>query len=199
MNSTESPTGVIEKAKGLAYSLLGVGFLVLLIGIVLALVHGMVWIAAWLYPIVQILAGLGFAALVLCLIPSSIFKGSRHFCGNGIVLVSYVWGISVWMYSTLVLYQLWGPVGMVLGFILLGFGSVPLACVALLFRWEWGLIGQLVLWTVIVYVIRALGYWIRSKGESSELKEVIEQNNTKNHRDIAPSGGRGSLPGCEPT
>jgi len=69
------------------------------------------------------------------------------------------------MYATLVLYDHWGTVGMFFGFVLMGFGSVPLAGIACLFRWEWGLIGSLVLGVAIVWVTRLLGVWIVSKGE----------------------------------
>lgn len=160
-------SSISETAKGIGCWILGFGFLAVLIAIGTAFIYGVVWISAKLYPIVEVLSVLGFIVLVLNLLPSAIFKGSRRICGNGIVIVSYVWGVSLWMYSILILYQLWGVGGIYLGFATLGVVTVPLACVASLFRGEWSLTGQLILWAVIVFATRALGYWIISKGEMS--------------------------------
>jgi hypothetical protein len=154
-----------EKVKAGLWTLLTFALFGVLVGLGFAFIYGLVWISAKLLPIVEFLSAIGGAALVLCLLPSAIFRGSRRFCGNGIVLVSYVWGIALWMYATLVLYDHWGAVGMFLGFILMGFGSVPLAGIACLFRWQWGLIGTLVLDVIIIWITRLLGHWIASKGE----------------------------------
>ncbi len=165
MNEPLTRSSVSEGAKGIGYGVLVFAGLLVLAAIGMAFVYGMVWISSKLYPIVEVLSVLGLAVLILNLLPSAIFKGSRRICGNGIVIVSYVWGLSLWMYSILILFQLWGVGGIYLGFVTLGVVTVPLACVALLFRAEWSLTGQLILWAVIVFATRALGYWIISKGE----------------------------------
>ena len=45
----------------------------------------------------------------------------------------------------------------------MGVGSVPVACVALFFAGNWGMIGQIVLSVLIIYATRALGLWVLSK------------------------------------
>lgn len=165
MSELEKYTSFRETAKNVGYVILGLAFLGLLLLLAMGFIYGAVWVSAKLYPIAAGLSVIGLVILVLTLLPSTIFRGSRRFCGNGIVLVSYIWGISLWMYSILVLYQLLGPLGMFLGFAFLGFGSVPLACVALLFHGEWGTIGELILSVLLIFLIRILGYWVISKGE----------------------------------
>ena len=153
-----------ETAEGIGYLLLGIagfGFLILL---ALGFVHGMVWVSGKLFPLVNFLSGLGFVILIINLLPSALFKRSRNYCGIGIISVSYIWGVALWMYSTLVLYWAWGTIGMLLGFMFLGFGSAPLACIALLFQGEWSEMGSIVLSGLIVVSTRALGLWIQSKG-----------------------------------
>ena len=82
------------------------------------------------------------------------------------MVVSYIWGAALWMYATLVLFELWGSLGLLLGFVLLGFGSVPLACIAALLHGEWALLGEMVFGFVIIAATRFLGIWIASKGTS---------------------------------
>lgn len=163
----QAQSSIAEKAKTVGYLILGIAVFGLLAAIAMAFIYGILWISAKLYPIVVILSVLGLIALVVNLLPSAIFKGSRRVCGNGIVIVSYVWGLALWMYATLILYQLWGGVGMFFGFALMGVGSIPLACVAMLFAREWALIGEVLLSVVIIFATRALGHWVISKGQES--------------------------------
>jgi len=151
-----------------------IGF-VLLFALGAAFIYGLVWLSAKLYPIVEALSLLGLVVFLLCL-PLSIFKRIRHRCGNGLVGVSYLWGLGLWMYSILVLYDLWGFTGLYIGFFTLGYVTFPLACLALLFKGEWSLLGQVVLWFVVVFSTRILGIWIISKGADAFIPERAEQN-----------------------
>lgn len=138
--------------------------LVVLLALGVAFIFGLVWVSAKLYPIVEWLSLLGVLVLLVCL-PLSVFKRIRRQCGKGIVGVSYLWGLGLWMYSILCLYELWGIAGIYIGFFTVGYVTVPLACIALLFHGEWSLLGQIVLWFIIAISVRNLGYWIISKGE----------------------------------
>ena len=158
-----------EELKGVGWELVVILFLGLLMGIGLALLYGLVWVVGKLYPLAQALASLGTVLLVLMLLPSAFFKRSRNICGKGVVLVSYLWGLSLWMSALLLLYELWGLVGAFFGVILLPFGAVPLACIALLFHGEFALIGLIVLSVILIFAVRSLGHWIISKGVPPQL------------------------------
>jgi hypothetical protein len=152
-----------ERLQTTGWVLGGFFFIAVLVGIPLAFLYGLVWITSKLYPIIQALASLGTVLLIFMLLPSAIFRRSRNFCGNGIVLVSYVWGLSLWMWALLLLYELWGLGGLFLGFILLP-GAVPLVCIALLFTSEFSAVGLIILSVITIFAVRALGHWIVSKG-----------------------------------
>jgi hypothetical protein len=143
--------------------------LVVLLAVGAAFIFGLVWISAKLYPIVEWLSLLGVVVFLVCL-PLSIFKRIRRPCGKGLVGVSYLWGLGLWMYSILALYDLWGLAGIYIGFFTLGYVTVPLACLALLFKGEWSLLGQVVLWFLIVFCMRMLGYWIISKAAPEHIE-----------------------------
>jgi hypothetical protein len=133
------------------------------VGIVVSIFfYGFLWIASKLLPIVEVLGTIGTLLLVPLLIVS-IFRRARNFCGNGIILVTYIWGAALWMWATLVLYELWGGFGLVVGLLLFGFGSVPMACVAMLFHGEFAGLGMTILAVVILFAVRALGVWIIGK------------------------------------
>ncbi len=161
-----------ERLKDLGSYLLGLFFIVVLGLIIGAVLNGLVWLVDKLYPFALGLAVLGTAALVLLLLPSAVFRSNRIWCGKGIYYVSYAWGISLWMWATLVLYSLWGTFGLFLGLILLGVGSVPVACVALLFAGEFRPLGQMILAVILVFAVRFFGLWLITKGMSdSEIEE----------------------------
>jgi len=151
--------------KNIGAYALGVGITVVGLILVGVLLNGLVWLVDKLYPAAEWIAAVGTLVLVLLLLPSSLFKRNRGWCGAGMLYVSYAWGISVWMWATLILYSLWGIVGLALGLVLLGLGSVPMAFIALLFHWEWKIIGEMLLAVIGVFGLRAFAFWVATKGE----------------------------------
>jgi len=150
--------------------LIAAGALILFGLVIAVLLRGLAWAVELLYPLAQGVAALGAAALVLFLLPSSLFRSNRRWCGRWVIYVSYSWGVALWMWATLVLYQLWGILGLFLGLILLGIGSVPMACIAALLSGEVEVFGLLILATLVVFATRQLGVWIISKGYPELLR-----------------------------
>jgi hypothetical protein len=66
------------------------------------------------------------------------------------------------MSAILILYSLWGAVGLFFGLALLGVGSVPLAFLALLFRGKFEISILMVLGTALVFGGRFLGIRLAS-------------------------------------
>lgn len=151
--------------KNLGWFLAAVAVISLLALISALLLKGSIWLTAKLFPLVLDVATGAALILIFALLPSALFKRGREWCGEGVVWVSYAWGAALWMWATLLLYQLWGLLGFILGVALLGFGSVPLACIALLFSAKFKLLGEMLLGVVIVFVTRFFGLWITSRAE----------------------------------
>jgi hypothetical protein len=131
---------------------------------------GIVWVATKLLPLAGLLAVNGAAALPVLLIVSACLRRSRKFCGDGVVTISFIWGAGLWMWATLALYSVWGAFGLWIGLIFLGVGSVPVACVALLFAGKFAALGGTILAAVLVFGVRALGIRIASTGNEAEWK-----------------------------
>jgi WD40 repeat protein len=154
----------LKNLRAMATGFLALIVLMTLIGVVIStLLAGTLWVASILAPFALLLACIGTLLLLPLIAVSAVSPRSRRFCGQGIVLVSYSWGIALWMWATLVLYQLWGVFGLVAGLVLVGVGSVPTACVALLFHGQIKVVLLTISAVVIVFAVRALGHWVTAK------------------------------------
>jgi TPR repeat protein len=140
----------------------GVLLYICLVGAILAVFFSALNLLA---GIANFLAAASILILIPLLITAALFKRSRKFCGNGTLLISYVWGASTWLTATVYLNDLWGKVAVVIGVFFFGVGSVPLGCLALLLHGRFGpmfiILGQL----VFVYILRIMGIWIESTGK----------------------------------
>jgi hypothetical protein len=77
------------------------------------------------------------------------------------------------MWATLVLYHLWGAFGLIVGLVLVGVGSVPTACVALLFHGQFRAMMLTIFAVVLLFVVRTLGFWITAKGSSGHRDDEL--------------------------
>jgi hypothetical protein len=110
----------------------------------------------------QWLSVLGLVVLILLLLPLSLPKKTRPFASQAMYIVSYVWGVALWMAATAILLNVWGVVGFVIGVLLLGFGSVPVACIACVITGDWLNLGALVLGVLLVFGLRAIALRLRT-------------------------------------
>jgi len=104
----------------------------------------------------QWLSAIGLVVLILLLLPLSVPRRTRLFASQAMYIVSYLWGVALWMIATAILLNAWGVVGFVIGVLLVGFGSVPLACVACVITGDWLNLGALVLGVLLVFGLRAI-------------------------------------------
>lgn len=104
----------------------------------------------------QWLSAIGLVVLILLFLPLSVPRRTRLFASQAMYIVSYVWGVALWMVATAILLNAWGVAGFVIGVLLVGFGSVPLACVACAITGDWLNLGALVLGVLLVFGLRAI-------------------------------------------
>jgi hypothetical protein len=164
--TSRSPIPVALKAIG------GVALWLLLIAcaglLVSIFIHGGAWLSEKLYPW---LAGLSFLALafsVLALLPLAAFKETRGYSGTGFFIVSYVFGATLWVWSFLVTYALWGGFALIIGLFMAGIGVLPIALLASGVKGMWPLFGQLILVTVATFATRGFGIYLVNRAEESQ-------------------------------
>ena len=160
-----------EQSRAVVRTLISLAAIIVIVLIVGFLFAGTLWLVSILEPIAEVLSGIGLLLLLPMLAVAAVFRKSRGFCGKGTVFISYLWWIALWMAATLVLYQFWGVAGFVVGVVLLGVGTVPLACLASFFHGKVALSCGMILATALTFLVRTLGSWIVAHGESATIDE----------------------------
>jgi amino acid transporter len=157
-----------DTLKSIGSFLLGICILVGVMFILMMFIKGGVWLSERVYPWLVILTTIALLVVILVLLPLAIFRRTRAFAGGGIYLASYVFGLTLWAWSLLISYTIWGVTGIVIGLLLGGIGVVPIAILATLFHGMWSMVGQLLLVTAMTFGARFLGIWVVAKSEDHD-------------------------------
>ena len=177
---------MLEKIKSIGGTILGFGLMIGFFLLIAFLLNGVVVISEKVLPFLMSLTGILTAILILVLAPLAFFKKTREWSATGIYLFSYVFGLTLWFYSALIAYVLWGFLALIIGLVILGIGVLPVALLASLFSGEWAILGNIVYLVVLTYGCRALAVFIASKidndipsynyddPDSSRSKEAVE-------------------------
>jgi hypothetical protein len=152
-----------DTLKTIGSFLLGICILVGVMFLVMMLIKGGVWLSERVYPWLVILTVITLFIVILVLLPLAIFRRTRAFAGGGIYVASFVFGLTLWVWSLLISYTLWGITGIVVGLLLGGIGVVPIAILASSFHGMWSMVGQLLLVTAITFGTRFFGIYLMTK------------------------------------
>ena len=133
--------------------------------VAMLLIRGGVWLSDKIYPWLILLSELALAVSVLALAPLAAFRETRGHAGLGFFIVSYVFGTTLWVWSLLLTYVLWGGAALLIGLFLGGVGVLPIALLATAFKGMWSMFGQLILVLVATYATRAFGFNLIQKAE----------------------------------
>lgn len=137
---------------------LGIAIMLALILIPVLLLQGGLWLSALLFPWLVTLNALAVFVTVFVLLPNAVFSSTPKFAGSGMMIVSYVFGATLWVWSLLLTYTLWGGFWLFLGLFMAGVGVVPLAMIATFFKGMWAELGELVLLIVLTLGVRVWGF-----------------------------------------
>lgn len=155
-----------KKLKDAGWGVLSIAFLVVIVLLIGLFIHGSAWLGEKLYPWLVGISSLALAILIFVLLPLAVFHKTRAFAGNGIMIASWVFGITLWVWGLLLTYHLWGAVAVFIGLFLLGVGVVPIAMLATLFKGMWPALGELVLLTILTFGTRFAGAYVITKTEN---------------------------------
>lgn len=120
-----------EKLKG-AGLLLGILIFVALLAIPALFIVGAEWLSEQLLPWFVLASVLALMFVLLVLLPLAVFRRSRTFASVAMLIVSYVFGATVWMEGLLLTMALWGTFAVIIGLFFMGVGVVPIAMLATL-------------------------------------------------------------------
>jgi len=137
---------------------LGIAILLALALIPVLLLQGGVWLSALLFPWLAAINALALVVTLFALLPNAVFSSTPKFAGSGMMIVSYVFGATLWVWSLLLTYTLWGGFWLFIGLFMAGVGVVPLAMIATFFKGMWAELGELVVLIALTFGVRVWGY-----------------------------------------
>ena len=146
-------------STGVATSLLALAALVFVFGGPYIVYYGFPEQA---YKITLVLGLLAIAAAVLFGL-LAIAKTMRAISGVALSVCGYVVGAFLWVWSVMIVGQIWGMGTLFFANLFFGFGTIVTAFAAALFTTEWGVFGQLVLVAGISIGLTVAGSSLQSK------------------------------------
>lgn len=167
-----------DKIKGFGSGILGILIFLGFCIIPFILIFGILKVSEFLYPIISVLAGASMGLFLLIILPLSLFKSlHKHLAGLSLIL-SYIVGASVFMFSFLTIFYYLGWIAL---FFMFMFQLVsPIAAIGLFFKGEWGAGFSIILGLIFTYGMRFYGIWLseqverRMSGEFMQSKDVID-------------------------
>ena len=155
------------KLKSFGNLLLGLLIFVAILAIPALFIVGAEWLSEKLLPWFSMVSLIAFAILLFVLLPLTAIRRSREFAASAMLIVSYVFGATVWMEGLLLTMALWGTFAVVLGLFIAGVGVVPIAMLATLIKGMWARLAELVVLTVLTFGTRFLAIWASERTGAS--------------------------------
>lgn len=104
------------------------------------------------------------AVSIFVFLPLAIWRKTRGAAGVGLLITSYIFGLTTWLLSAAVTFGSFGWFGLILGLLVLGVGVVPLAIIGAIFKLDnGGLALVLFVMVVVTFGARAGGAYAASK------------------------------------
>lgn len=99
-------------------------------------------------------------------------KDVRRAFGNYLTLLSYLLGLALWLLSAVIVHDIWGWTGFIIGLCLGGIGVVPLSLLAAATHGQWNLLGHLSLSLLVLIACRYGGIVLVAKDEERRTKDA---------------------------
>ena len=162
----------MDKLKDAGFGIVGIGLILGLIILAFFLIEGGVKLGEAIYPYLATASGVTIGVTFLILLPLSLFKRTRYFSASLLLVASFVFGLSLWIWALILTYYIWGIAAVFIGLFLLGVGVVPIAMLATLFNGMWPQLLELIVLTVLVFGVRAYSLYLANKVDQESLENL---------------------------
>ena len=129
---------------------------------------GGLWLSSKLAPLFSKISILLLALFIVVLLPLALIKKIRGISGGAMISFSYIFGLTLWMWSFLITFALWGTLALIIGFFLMGIGFIPMALLATALKGMWSTFGQLFILLAMFFGSASLGSYFLQKHEDKE-------------------------------
>lgn len=159
-----------ELVKSISGFIIGIAVLIGSIFLAIFFIKGGVWLGARVLPWLSFVMWFVLALDILIILPFGIFNKTKAAAAVGLVVSSYVYGITLWFWALLLTYMIWGTLAVLIGLFIAGVGIVPVALLATVLKGEWAIIVQLVLLVIFTFGSRTLGFYFAQRADEIAYK-----------------------------
>lgn len=161
--------------KSIGGFIIGIAVFFGIIFLTIFFIKGGVWLGAKVLPWLSIIMWLVFVLDVLIILPLGIFKKTKGASAIGLVISSYVYGLTLWFWALLLTYLIWGTVAVFVGLFIAGVGVVPIAILATAIKSEWAITGQIILLLALTFGSRMLGFYFAQRADELAYESSYEE------------------------
>jgi hypothetical protein len=166
---------MIDFLKKVSGFIIGICIFFGIIFLVIFLIKGGIWLGAKVLPWLFIIMWIFFVLDVLIFLPLGIFKKTKGISAFGFLLSSYIYGLTLWLWSFLLTLSIWGTIAVYVGLFVVGVGVIPIAMLATIIKGEWVITGEIILLLILTFGSRMLGYHFAEKAEELSKKDIIKE------------------------
>lgn len=163
-----------EKFKDIGSFVLGIGGFILILFLGILMIKGTVWVGEYALQWLINFSWIVFAVNLFILLPLALFKKTGVVGGIGMLISSYVFGLTLWFLGLLLTYFTWGFLGVFIGLILGGVGVIPVAMLASIVNGDFLTLLVLVILTALTFGTRMLGIYLAAKAEKDEDVKIYK-------------------------
>jgi hypothetical protein len=158
-----------EWVKGFFSGVFGFIVIILFLALFIFIFEGAIHIGEKILPFLTTLTGWLSGIFFFILIPLGFFRKTKAFSGICAVYFSFFAGFTLWFYSAVTTYYLWGMFALIVGIALFGVGVFPMALLAAVFNGEWVIFWNIAYLAALTYGARFLGVYFATKAEEQEV------------------------------
>ncbi len=161
--------------KSIGGFLIGICIFLGLILLATFFIKGGVWLSVKVLPWLSIIMWLVFSLDILIILPLGIFKKTKVISAIGLLMSSFVYGITLWFWALLLTYLIWGVFAVFIGLFIFGIGVVPIAILATAINGQWAITGQIIILLVLTFGTRALSFYLADRADELYYESNYEE------------------------
>lgn len=163
-----------EQVKKIGGFFIGLAVIIGIVFLLGLLLKGGLWLSAVAYTSLTYISAITFIFSLIILVPLGFFKTTRGFSATGLLIASYIFALSTWVWTFLLSYAFWGIIGVFIGIFLSGVGVIPVAIFGMLVNGAWSLLGQLIFIIFVTWGCRFLSMYLYSLDYNDSHEEYIQ-------------------------
>lgn len=151
--------------KSIGSFIIGIGILIGIFFLAMFFIKGGLWLGLTILPWLSIIMWFILAIDLLVILPLGLFKKTKGASAISLVISSYFYGVTLWFWTLLLTYLIWGGIAVFIGLFIAGIGVVPIAILATAIKGEWAITGQIVFLLALTYGSRLLGFYFADEAD----------------------------------